>query len=160
MNEMRRKDKEVTDRQWMENILKRGRMMHLGMTGTDGWPYVVPLGYGYMDNAIYMHGASKGLKSDILAVNPRACFQITLDAEVLPADIGAQFTVKYRSVTGFGIVRSLTDTHERNAALKIIIDHYDGPHTDYPEGGEMQKKLWVARLDIESMTGKKNVYPS
>ena len=160
MYEMRRKDKEVTDRQWIENILKRGRMMHLGMIGTDGWPYVVPLGYGYMDNAIYMHGASEGRKNDILAVNPRVCFQVTLDTEVQPANVGAQFTMKYRSVTGFGTVHALTDTRERNAALKILMDHYDGPHTDYPVGSEMHKKLWVARLDIKSMTGKKSVYTS
>ena len=160
MYEMRRKDKEVTDRQWMEDILKRGRMMHLGMAGADGWPYVVPIGYGYKDGALYMHGASEGRKNDILAVNPRVCFQVTLDAEVQPADIGAKFTMKYRSVTGFGVVRSLTDTRERNAALKILMDHYGGPHMDYPEGSEMHKKLWVARLDIERMTGKKSVYPS
>ena len=160
MYEMRRKDKEVTDRQWMENILKRGRMMHLGMTGADGWPYVVPLGYGYMDNVIYMHGAPEGRKNDILAANPRVCFQVTLDAEVLSSDVGAKYTMKYRSVTGFGIVRSLIIPRERNAALKILMDHYGGPYTDYPEDSEMHKKLWVARLDIENMTGKKSVYPS
>ena len=160
MHEMRRKDKEVTDRQWMEEILKRGRMMHLGMAGADGWPYVVPIGYGYKDNALYMHGASEGRKNDILAVNPRVCFQVTLDAEVLLNEVAAKSTMKYRSVTGFGIVRSLTDPRERNAALKILMDHYGGVHTDIPEGSEMHKRLWVARLDIESMTGKKSVYPS
>ena len=158
MYAVRRKEKEVTDRDWMEDILKRGRFMHLGMTGADGLPYVVPLGYGYGDGTIYMHGAREGRKNDILAVNPRVCFQVTLDAEVKPGDVGAQFTMKYRSVTGFGVVRALTDPRERNAALKIIMDHYGGPHTDFPEESEIHKKLWVARLDIENMTGKKSVY--
>ena len=159
MYEMRRKDKEVTDRNWMEDILKRARMMHLGMAGADGRPYVVPICYGYKDNALYMHGASEGRKNDILADNPRVCFQVTLDAEVQPNDVAAKFTMKYRSVTGFGTVHSLTDPRERNAALNILMDHYGGPHVDYPENSEMHKKLWVARLDIESMTGKKSVYP-
>jgi nitroimidazol reductase NimA-like FMN-containing flavoprotein (pyridoxamine 5'-phosphate oxidase superfamily) len=159
MYEMRRKDKEVADWKWMEDVLKRGRFLHLGMADADGWPYVVPIGYAYKDGAIYVHGASQGRKNDILAVNPKVCFQVTLDAEVLPNEVGSKFTMKYRSVTGFGVVHNLTDAGDRNAALKILMDRYGGPHTDYPEGSEMHKKLWVARLDIESMTGKKSVYP-
>ena len=158
MYEVRRKEKEVTDRNWMEDILKRGRFMHLAMAGADGSPYAVPIGYGYRDGAIYMHGAPEGRKNDILAVNPRVCFQVTLDTEVQPDDVGANFTMKYRSVTGFGVVHALTDPRERNAALKILMDHYSGPHTDFPEDSEVHKKLWVARLDIESMTGKRSVY--
>ena len=158
MYEVRLKTKEVTDRNWMEDILKRGRFMHLAMTGADGLPYVVPMGYGYRDGSLYMHGASEGRKNDILAANPRVCFQVTLDAEVQSNDVGSEFTMKYRSVTGFGVVHALTDPRERNAALRILMDHYGGPHTDFPEDGETLKKLWVARLDIESMTGKKSVY--
>ena len=162
MYEVRRKEKEVTDRTWMEDILKRGRFMHLAMAGADGWPYVVPIGYGYGGGAIYMHGAPEGRKNDILAANPRVCFQVTLDAEVQPSDVGANFTMKYRSVTGFGVVHALTDPRERNAALKILMEHYGygGHHADLPDTAEAHKKLWVARLDIESMTGKKSVYPS
>jgi nitroimidazol reductase NimA-like FMN-containing flavoprotein (pyridoxamine 5'-phosphate oxidase superfamily) len=153
--EMRRKNKQVTDPKWMEEILRRGQTLHLGLAGEDGWPYVVPLGYGYESGAIYLHGAPEGRKNDILAVNPRACFQITLDVELVMNVQGANFTMKYRSVTGFGCVRTLTDLNEKNAALKILMDHYGGPHTDIKEN----RNVWVARLDIESMTGKQSVYP-
>jgi len=158
MYEVRRKDREMTDRKWMEDILKRGRFMHLGMAGADGQPYVVPIGYGYKDGVIYMHGASEGRKNDILAVNSKVCFQVTLDAEVQPAEVASKFTMKYRSVTGFGTVHTLTNPREKNAALKILMDHYEGPHTDFPEDSEMLKKVWVARLEIDDITGKKSVY--
>ena len=174
--EMRRKDKEVTDRNWMEEVLRRGWLLHLGLAGEDGWPYVVPIGYGYADGVIYMHGAPQGRKNDILAANPKVCFQVTLDIELLPSEVGSDFTMKYRSVTGFGHVRNLTDLTEKNAALKVIMDHYCGPHTDIEKNDALKitaerrsgssidvKKdhgriLWVARLDIESMTGKRSVY--
>ena len=154
--EMRRKDKEVTDRSWMEGILRRGQVLYLGLAGEDGLPYVVPMGYGYEEGAIYIHGAPRGMKNDILAANPRACFQVTLDIELQPAELGSNFTMKYRSVTGFGRVQTLTGPAEKNMALKILMDHYRGPHADIKENhGET---LWVARLDIESMTGKRSVY--
>ncbi|MDR3265226.1 MAG: pyridoxamine 5'-phosphate oxidase family protein, partial [Synergistaceae bacterium] len=131
--EMRRKDREVTDREWMEEILKRGQVVHIGLADGDGQPYVVALGYGYRDGVIYLHGAPAGRKNDILAVNPRACFQVEVDVEVLRASTGVQFSMKYRSVAGFGRIQTLTDPAEKDGALKILMDQYDGPHDDLGE---------------------------
>ena len=78
--EMRRKDKQVTDPKWMEAVLRRGQVIHLGLAGEDGWPYVVPMCYGYRDGAIFLHGAPVGRKHGILAANPKVCFQVTLRA--------------------------------------------------------------------------------
>jgi len=153
--EVRRKDKEVTDPKWMEDILRRGRVLHLGLAGEDGWPYVVTMSYGYRDGAIYLHGAPVGRKNEILAVNPRVCFQVVLDADVAPNEIAAKFSMKYRSVAGFGRLITLTDPGERRKALNILMDQYAGPHVDVKDVNE---KVWVARIDVEKMTGKRSVY--
>jgi nitroimidazol reductase NimA-like FMN-containing flavoprotein (pyridoxamine 5'-phosphate oxidase superfamily)/phosphohistidine phosphatase SixA len=155
--EMRRKDRLVTDKNWMEGVLKRGKVLHLGLAEKDGRPYVVPLCYGYRDGAIYLHGAPAGMKAGILAGNPRVCFQITEGAEAVRGETAPQFTMKYRSVTGFGIVRAITDAAEKTEALNAIMDQYDGPRVD--AGTAEKMPVWVARLDIESMTGKNNRYP-
>ena len=155
--EMKRKDREVTDHKWIESVLNRGVILHLGLAGEDGQPYVVPLGYGYRDNVIYLHGAVQGRKNDLADANPKVCFQVTLDAELVPKETGAGFTMKYRSVTGFGRIRSLTDLNEKNTALQILMDHYNGPHQDLNETNHAN--VWVARIDIDSMTGKNNLYP-
>jgi nitroimidazol reductase NimA-like FMN-containing flavoprotein (pyridoxamine 5'-phosphate oxidase superfamily) len=156
--EMRRKDRLVTDRQWMEDVLRRGRVLHLGLNGTDGWPYVVALCYGYRDGALYFHGAPAGLKFDLLAANPKACFQVTEATEVVTAEKAEAFTMKYRSVTGFGVVRNLAGTDEKSAGLNILMDQYEGPHMNLRENPRMDAAVWVARLDIEYMTGKNNGY--
>ena len=151
--EMRRKERKVTDHQWMEDVLLEAQTLSLGMVAPDGRPYVVPLGYGYEDGKIYLHGAAQGLKNDILAANPDVCFQVYVGAEVLRSSVGSNFSMKYRSVTGFGKVVTLTDREEKNKALEVLMKHYDGPHTPL---GENHDRIWVARLDIESMTGKSN----
>ena len=153
--EVRRKDKEVTDPKWMEDILKRGRALHMGLTGEGGWPYVVTMSYGYRDGALYLHGAPVGKKNDLLAANPRVCFQVALDIEVAPGETAAKFSMKYRSVTGFGVVRTLTDPDERREGLNVIMDQYAGPHVDLKD---VNARVWVARIDVEYMTGKKSVY--
>ena len=154
---MKRKDREVTDRDWQDQVLNEAMVLELGMVDSDGRPYVVPLGFGYEDGAIYLHGAFEGLKNDILAANPYVCFQAFVGAEVIRGDIGSSFSMRYKSVTGFGTVRTLTDLDEKNRALEILMKHYDGPHSPL---GESHERVWVARLDIECMTGKSNPGPA
>jgi len=154
-NEVRRKDKEVTDQVWMENILKRGQVLNLGLAEEGGWPYVVAMSYAYKDGAVYLHGAPVGKKNDILAANPKVCFQVALDVDVAPAETAAKYSMKYRSVTCFGRLVTLTDSNDRLKALNILMDHYKGPRT---EEKDVNSKVWVARIDIEYMTGKRSVY--
>ena len=154
---VRRKDKEVTDGEWMREILKRGQVMALAMAEEDGWPYVVYMGYGYDGEKLYVHGAVAGKKNEILAENPRVCFQVALDMELVRSDAGVQFTWKYRSVTGYGHLRTLTDLDEKNKALEILMKQYDGPHTALTPANH--ERVWVACIEIEELTGKSGVYP-
>ena len=152
---MRRTDREVTDRKWQERVLHDARILELGMIDTEGKPYVVPLGFGYQNEMIYLHGALEGKKNDSLAANPYVCFQVCVPGDAIAKPGGKSFTMEYRSVTGFGKVTTLFDLDEKNEALAVLMRHYDFPHTPVDES----RKVWVARLDIESMTGKANPAP-
>jgi nitroimidazol reductase NimA-like FMN-containing flavoprotein (pyridoxamine 5'-phosphate oxidase superfamily) len=151
--EMRRKDRQVTDPEWLEAVLQGAKVLELGLIGTDGWPYVVPLCYGYEKGVLYLHGASEGLKADLVASGAKACFQIYLDAEVIQGKTASSFSMKYRSVTGFGRVTRLDGRAEKEKGLNVLMKHFDGPPMVL---GENHGRIWVARLDIERMTGKSN----
>lgn len=154
---MRRSDKEVTDRGWMEEVLLMADVLELGMIDPEGKPYIVPLNFGYEDGVIYLHGATVGKKTDALNVNPYVCFQVFTDTEVIRDENDwAEFSMKYKSVTGFGTVTALEGREAKNKALAIIMKHYDGPVGDLGDG---HAHVWVARLDIESMTGKRSPAP-
>lgn len=155
---MKRKDREVTDRRWQEQVLHDAQVLELGMVDPEGKPYVVPLGFGYEDGAIYLHGAPVGMKNDILAANPNVCFQVYIAGETVAYDKpdgSRSFTMRYRSVTGFGRVKTLDDLDEKNRALEILMRQYKFPHTPV----DAARKIWVARLDIDRMTGKSNPPP-
>lgn len=154
---MRRKNKEVTDFKWMEGILRKGQVIYLGLASPGGEPYVVPMGYGYGDGAIYIHGARTGLKNELIAANPRVSFNVSLDIELVSDAVGSEFSMKYKSVSGFGSARGLTGLDEKNRALQIIMNQYDGPHTDLTEKNE--NSVWVVRIEIEHMSGKISGYP-
>lgn len=154
---MRRKDKGVADLKWMEGILRKGQTIHLGLASLDGEPYVVPMGYGFGDGAIYIHGARAGLKNELIEANPRVSFNVSLDVELVSDTVGAEFSMKYKSVSGRGSARALTELDEKNRALQIIMNQYDGPHTDLTE--KNKDSVWVVRIDIEHMSGKISGYP-
>ena len=61
---MRRKDREITGRENIEPILQACKVCRVAMTGTDGWPYVIPMNFGYTWDedglTLYFHGGVKG----------------------------------------------------------------------------------------------------
>lgn len=154
---MRNRDKEVTDAKWMEEILRRGQVIFLGLAAPDGRPYVAPMGYGYDGGALYIHGARGGLKNELIAENPRVAFNVSLDVELVSAETGSNFSMRYRSVSGYGRSRELMERDEKNRALRILMSQYNGPHTDLTEGNK--DSVWVVRIDIEHMSGKISGYP-
>lgn len=157
-SDMRRKDKQVTDAAWTEDVLRRAEWLELGLAGADGWPYVVPMNFGYIDGCLILHGATEGKRIRLLSENNRVCFQVAIDTEVVRNESNpSAFSMKYRSITGFGIAKIIDEIEEKREALKILMHHYDGPVEPMPD--KMLKKTLVVKVEILSMTGKNSGYP-
>lgn len=155
---MRRKDKEVTSRDWMAEVMDRGVWMELAMADKEGRPYIVPLNYGFKDDFIIVHGAKEGKKIDTIRENNMVAFNITIDAEVVRNEEDpSEFSMKYRSVSGLGTASFIEDIEEKREALKILMEHYRGPKEPMTEG--MLKATSVIKIQINEMTGKNNFYP-
>jgi nitroimidazol reductase NimA-like FMN-containing flavoprotein (pyridoxamine 5'-phosphate oxidase superfamily) len=152
---MRRKDKEITDRNVIDSIINESTFCRLAIS-EDGRPYIVPLSFGYDGTALYFHGAVEGKKIDILRKNSVVCFEFDSDCEPIQSDQGCTWSVRYKSVIGYGRARLLDDTDSKCRALDIIVKHYSGESFEYSE--EAVKKTAVIRVDIESVTGKMSGY--
>ena len=150
---MRKKDREITDKTILEQLLRRTKVCRLGLF--DGSrPYVVPVSFAYEDGHIYIHSAPKGRKMDILREHPQVCFEVETEVEVVTGERPCDYTVKYKSVIGVGTAVLLTDPEEKCQALALIMRRHGGPETGFRE--EVLPITAVIRIDIESMTGKAN----
>lgn len=139
-------------------VLEKGIWMELAMSGKDGWPYVVPLNYGFGKDFIIVHGARKGKKIDLLRENNKVAFNVAIDTEVIRDENDpSEFSMKYRSVSGLGTAKFIEDAEEKREALKIIMEHYHGPKEPITEG--MLKATAVIKISITEITGKINFYP-
>ena len=149
---MRRSDKEITDRQEVEAVIQRAQVCRLAMCLGEE-PYVVPLNFGYREGKVYFHSAKEGRKIETIRANPRVCFEVDLDHQVVTADKACNFGFKFKSVIGFGRASLVEDKVEKEAALKVIMDHYsDGPHQF--ESKDIDR-VAVFKVELESLTGKR-----
>jgi len=144
---MRNKKKEVTDKKIIEAILKEAVCCQLAMTDGDQ-PYIVPLNYGYFDNALYIHCAPEGMKLDLIRKNPKVAFNVTLDAKYLEGKL----TIRYRSVNGTGIASIIEDEEGKRKALNYLTGHFGAePHN---HSTKSLKTIVMIKIAIGSTTGK------
>lgn len=60
----------------IEAQLATARIGRLCMATADGEPYAIPMPFCWHEGAMYLRLAMKGRKGQILAKNPRVCFEI------------------------------------------------------------------------------------
>ncbi len=151
---MRRKEKEVSNRDEIESIIRKADICRLGLS-VDNRPYIVPLNFGYKEGCLYFHTAREGKKIDMIATNNTVCFELDVDCALVESETPCDWAMKYRSVVGYGKAFVLTDADEKMRALDIIMEHYSGKAGEYAE--KRVDRLAVIKVEIESMTGKKSV---
>ncbi|MBC8392589.1 MAG: pyridoxamine 5'-phosphate oxidase family protein [Deltaproteobacteria bacterium] len=150
---MRRKDKEIADRAEMESIIRESTICRLALADNEQ-PYIVPLSFGYKDNALYFHSAAEGKKIDILRKNKNVCFEFDVGSEIKTGKTACEWGMKYRSVIGFGNASFLEDPDSKQAALDIIMHQYSDETFAYSE--KILKKTLVIKVEITHMTGKQS----
>jgi nitroimidazol reductase NimA-like FMN-containing flavoprotein (pyridoxamine 5'-phosphate oxidase superfamily) len=152
---MRKRDREITDIGEIEKVIKKAPVCRLGLVDGDE-PYVVPVFFGYENNALYFHCALEGHKLELLKKNNKACFEMETDIEIIAGEQACGFTAKYRSVIGVGRAHILYDDSEKIHGLSVLMKHYAEGEFSFPK--EKLDKALVVRIDIESLTGKKLGY--
>lgn len=155
-----RREREVTDLQEILGILDRAKIVHVGMIDGD-MPYVVPMNYGYtMENGkltLYLHGATRGRKLDVLRVNPRVFVQI--DTDILPFEgkAACQYGVCYSCVMGEGVAELVEDVEGKKEGLKILMKTQTGKDFDFVD--KMVGGVTVIKIHVSSFTAKKRPMP-
>ena len=158
---LRRTDRAVSAERAHE-ILLGGFSGRLGTVGPDGWPYVVPLLYVWVDGLIYVHnsGARGHLRQNV-EHEPRVCFEVDEPGDVFPyGRFECDTALEYRSVIVFGTIRIVSDREEKARFCSELMRKYGDaawgrPAEFYPRLDEIA----VYRIGVERMTGKETPLP-
>jgi nitroimidazol reductase NimA-like FMN-containing flavoprotein (pyridoxamine 5'-phosphate oxidase superfamily) len=150
---MRRKDKQINNPRIIQDILKIADTVRIAMIDGDE-PYIVPLNYGYKDNALYIHCAKDGRKINILKTNPRVCFEIEGKSELITELDACDWTLKYQSLIGYGTIEILENRNEKIAGLDILMSQFDSKKNSYHP--KYIDAIVILKLTIESISGKRS----
>lgn len=156
---MRRKDREVVEREEILAIIKRCDVCRLALND-DGYPYVVPLNFGLVEKEdgslrLVFHSALEGRKLELIARDPRASFEMDCRHELRYDESRGVCTMAYESVIGRGTVEILKD-EEKAEALQALVDQYYPGQKKYYNPAAISRTA-VYALDVESVTGKRNM---
>lgn len=153
---VRRKDREVTDRAVIEEVIKSADCCRLGLCDA-GTVYIVPLCFGHEciggKDIFYFHGAPEGRKISLMKENPVAGFELDGGFSLHEGENACAFSAAYRSVIGTGRVTFLEDKEERRHALDCIMRHYaKGEEWIYSPAAT--ERTAVFRLDVQTLSCK------
>ncbi len=150
---MRRKEKEITDKDEIDSIIRQAQVCRLGLADA-GVAYIVPLCFGYDGNQLYFHSAREGRKIEILKRNNQVCFEFEVDTKISPGKTVCDWGMQYRSVVGYGTASFIEIPGKKRRALDIIMAQYADGAFEY--AAEALDKILITKVDISSMTGKKS----
>ena len=98
--------------QQIEDVLKSQLIGRIGCS-LHGDTYIVPISYAYDGNHIYCH-TTEGKKTFIMRQNPKICFEVDEMKDLS----------NWKSVVVQGEFEELKNTHERNKAMRSLLDRY------------------------------------
>ncbi len=150
---MRRKNKEITDKTEIDEIINRCDVCRLGLS-KDNIPYVIPISFGYDGSNIYFHTAYEGQKIDYINSNNQVCLEFETDVNLMSNDVlPCNWGFSFQSVICHGAVEEIKDTEKAICALNSIVTHYSGKKWEITN--KMLKSVRVWKVSIEQWTGKK-----
>jgi nitroimidazol reductase NimA-like FMN-containing flavoprotein (pyridoxamine 5'-phosphate oxidase superfamily) len=154
---LRRKEKEISDKKEIVEIVRKAQTCRIGLCDDDQ-PYVFPVNCGYKEGFLYFHSAQEGRKIEIIKKNPKVCFQMDVDQEIIPAEKACDWSIRYRSVMGFGNAEFVNSPEEKKEALDTIMLHYSSREYMFTESS--LNSVCIVRICIDKMTGKQSGYES
>lgn len=157
-----RREREVTDKNEILGILDRAKIVHVGMIDGNA-PYVVPMNYGYtMDKdgklTLYLHGATKGRKLDVLRENPNVFIEIDTDIVPFEGPAACQYGICYSSIMGEGVAELVEDVEGKKEGLTILMKTQT--QKDFTFVDKMVGGVTVIKIHVSEYTAKKRPMPS
>lgn len=160
MNGMTRREREITDINTITEILDKSKVLHLGMVDGDE-PYVVPMNYGYTLEdgklTVYLHGAKRGRKIDVIRANPKVFIELECDIQPFEGEVACKYGITYASVMGKGKAVLVEDVEEKRAALSILMKTQTGKDFEFED--KMTTFVSIIRIDVEEFTAKHRPAP-
>lgn len=158
---MRRKDREVLDEVKIDKFIRNCDCCRIGFYDKENNEvYIVPLNFGYshVDNkrVFYFHGAKEGRKIELISKTKKVSFEMDSNHELIAGKMACNYSERYQSVMGTGLISFVEDKDEKIAALNEIMFQSTGKKDwDFPE--PMLNGVAVFMIEVISLSCKEHL---
>ena len=116
-------------------------------------------GYTYENGqlTLYLHGAKKGYKYDLIQANPKVCFEMECDTMPFEGKVACQYGMVYSSVMGKGTAEIVEDVEEKIEAMAILMKTQTGKDFSFNE--QLVSIVNVIKIHVTEFTAKKRPMP-
>lgn len=144
-----------SDRQAIDDIIRKCEVCNVGMVDEQNMPYVLPFNFGYDGEFLYLHSDPAGRKVEVLKNNPKVCISFSTDHELFHRDdhVACSYGMRYRSVLLYGTVETVEDDEGKINALNLIMKHYTGTD-DFKYNAPAVRNVKVFRVYIQRLDGR------
>lgn len=156
---MRRRDREITNREEIEAILSQAPVCRLALNTGDGAPYIVPLccGCEWLPDGrlrLVFHSAPVGRKLRLIQADPRVGFELDAGYELLPGVTACRYSCRFASVVGTGTANLLEDIDEKRSAVELMMRRLSGINPPIEENALAH--IAVFEVVSETLSVKRN----
>ena len=158
---MRRKDREVLDEVKIDEFIRNCDCCRIGFYDKENNEvYIIPLNFGYshVDNkrVFYFHGAKEGRKIELISKTKKVSFEMDSNHELIIGKMACNYSERYQSVMGTGLISFVEDKDEKIAALNEIMFQSTGKKDwDFPE--PMLNGVAVFMIEVTSLSCKEHL---
>ncbi|WP_032838896.1 pyridoxamine 5'-phosphate oxidase family protein [Fusobacterium sp. CM1] len=158
---MRRKDREVLDEVKIDKFIRNCDCCRIGFYDKENNEvYIVPLNFGYsnVDNkrVFYFHGAKEGRKIELISKTKKVSFEMDSNHELIIGKMACNYSERYQSIMGTGLISFVEDKDEKIAALNEIMFQSTGKKDwDFPE--PMLNGVAVFMIEVTSLSCKEHL---
>lgn len=131
----------------------------LATAGKDGIPYITPVNYVYINDAIYFHTGFTGKKIDNINVNPSVCFEISSPGNLYISERACGFTMRFWSIIVNGRAESVSSIEEKSDVLNALMNKYASRYEFSDPTDEELSKVNIIKISVESISGKLSIDP-
>ena len=153
---MRRTDREITDKQFIEAFSAKEQILRIAFYD-NGEIYIVPLNYGYLyENdkySFYFHGAKAGRKFELSKSEPSVGFEIDGNYQLLKGENACTHSASFQSVIGTGTLHVVENKNEKKSGLNAIMKQIT-QKADWSYEDKEMEAVAVFRLDVDKISCK------
>jgi nitroimidazol reductase NimA-like FMN-containing flavoprotein (pyridoxamine 5'-phosphate oxidase superfamily) len=135
----------ILEKDKIREIIENCDVCFLGLNDSDGFPYVIPMSFGFDDDKIILHSGPEGKHLRLIEKDNRASISFCSARELKyqHPDVACSYSQASQSVVCKGTISFVETTGEKEQYLNILMRQYSGRHFKYAAPALKHVKVWI-----------------